>query len=264
MKSKKENNRKTFIIFITVMVVLYAAGYIVGVLVAKGERNGSLEKMISFLKNDFVKVIPPFYLLLSVVSFIIVFVLYMQCKMMYKKLLANTEDDNLWDCLENKMNQPLIISNVMQIIDIFFFGCIIWAAFFVSYGRNGGYESVILVIDSVFFFALIVINLVVSRGLIEIEKKLNPEKRGNVFAFKFNQVWMDSCDEAQKLIAYQAGYQSFKNTNLTCTIMWVLVFAGMFMFKTGVCPLLVVCIIWLVNSVSYMLRAAKLERGMQQ
>lgn len=263
MKNKKENKIKTFTIFIAVMVVLYVAGWIFGRLIARGERNGSLERMISFLKNDFVKAIPPFYLLLTVASSIIVFVLYMQCKRMYKTLQANPEDDDLWDCLENKMNQPLLISNVMQIIDIFFFGCIVWAASFASYGRNGGYETVVLAIDCVLFFALIVVNLVISRGLIEIEKKLNPEKRGNVFDLKFNQVWLESCDEAQKLIAYQAGYASFKNTNFACTIMWVLAFVGMFMFKTGIFPLLAVCAIWLVSSVSYMLRAAKLERGMR-
>lgn len=261
MKNKKENEKKIYIIFITVMIVLYGAGYFLGRLVAKGEKSGSLDTILTFLKNNLIEIVPPLFLLLAVVSVIILMVFYVSCQKKYKKLQDNREDDDLWDALEEKLNQPMILANAMQIVNLFFFGCIICIAEFHSYGKNGGYEAIVLAVDVILVFLTLVLHLVVSRGIVEIEKSLNPEKRGNVFDFRFNEVWLESCDEAQKLITYKAGYAAFKNTNITCMVLWILTFIGMFIFKSGIYPLLCVCLIWLVNSLSYMVRAARLEKG---
>ena len=95
---------------------------------------------------------------------------------------------------------------------------------------------------------------------IKLIQKLYPEKKGDPTSLKFQEQWLASCDEGQKLITYQAAYKAFQNTNAACIILWILAFVGMFILKTGVYPILCICIIWLINNVSYMLRAAKLER----
>ena len=260
MKSNKKSDKKIYITFIVVMVVLYEAGYLVGSLLAKGERNGSLKTVLEALK-DSLTVVPLLYFVLAIASLIAVGTLYLFCKKMYKNLQDNPEDDDLWDCLEDKLNQPMILSNVMGNLNLFFFGYVIWMAEFNSYGKNGGYETVIVIADSVLFFVILASEILVQKGVLDIEKKLNPEKQGNVFDFKFNEVWLSSCDEAQKLITYKATYKAFKDTNLTCIIFYALTGIGMFIFKTGIWPMLCVCVIMLVNNLSYMLRAAKLERG---
>lgn len=260
MKNNKKSDKKIYITFIVVMVVLYGAGYWVGRLVARGERSGNLETVLGTLKSSLTTVVPPLYFVLAILSLLVVGILYISCKKMYKTLQNNSEDDDLWDCLEDKLNQPLILSNVMSIMDIFFFGCVIWMAEFNSYGKNGGYEAVIVIADCVLFFVIMAAAMIVPKGIIDIEKKLNPEKEGNVFDFKFNEVWLSSCDEAQKLITYKATYKAFMDTNITCIVLYILTFIGTFMLKTGIWPMLCVCVIMLVNNLSYMLRAAKLER----
>lgn len=260
MKNKKKTNKKIYITFIVVMAVLYGAGYLVGSLMAKGERNGSLKTMLEVLKKSMTVVVPPLYLVLAVASLIVVCILYLSCKKMHKNLQENP-DDELWDCLEEKLNQPLILSQVMTIANLFFFGSVIWMAEFMDYGQNGGYEKILLAADIVLFFVILICGgMLIPKGIVDIEKKLNPEKEGDVFDFKFNEVWFSSCDEAQKLIVYQATYQAYKNTNLTCVVLYVLTFIGMLAFKTGIFPMLCVFIVMLVNSLSYMLRAAELER----
>lgn len=261
MKSNKKNDKKIYDTFIVAMIVLYGAGYLMGRLMAKGERSGSLEAVLGMLKNSLTTVVPPLYLVLAVVSLAVVCILFMSCKKMYKNLQVNPEDDDLWDCLEDKLNQPHILTNVMQIISLFFFGCVIWMSEFNSYGKNGGYENVILVADFVLFLVILAVGMLVQKGIVDIVKKLNPEKQGNVFDFKFNEVWLSSCDEAQKLIAYKATYKAFRDTNITCFVIYILAFMGIFIFKTGIWPMLCVCVIMLVNNLSYMLWAAKLERG---
>ncbi len=97
---------------------------------------------------------------------------------------------------------------------------------FVSYGKNGGYEAVIVIADCIFFVVLLAVELLVPKGIVDIEKKLNPEKQGNVFDFKFNEVWLSCCDEAQKLMTYQAAYKAFMDTNITCIVLYILTFIG--------------------------------------
>ncbi|MDE6434467.1 MAG: DUF3169 family protein [Lachnospiraceae bacterium] len=261
MKSNKKSDKKIYITFIVVMAVLYGAGYQAGRLVARGERSGSLEAVLGALKNSLTTVVPPLYFVLAVVFLIVVCILYLSCKKMYKALQNNPEDDDLWDCLEDKLNQPLILANVMSILNIFFFGCVTWMAEFNSYGKSGGYEAVIVIADCILFFVILAAVMLVPKGIVDIEKKLNPEKEGNVFDFKFNEVWLSSCDEAQKLMTYKATYKAFMDTNITCIVLYILTFIGIFMLNTGIWPMLCVCVIMLVNNLSYMLRAAKLERG---
>lgn len=260
MKKNKENDKKIYLIFIAVMIVLYGAGYLVGKLVAKGEKSGSLQPMIDALKENLTVVVPPLFLLLAVASLIAVCILYLSCRKMYQSLQANPKDDDLWDTLEEKLNQPMILANVMQIADVFFFGCIICISELNTYGKNGGYEAAILIIDIILFVVILVAGMLIPKGVVDIEKKLNPEKEGNVFDFKFSEVWLSSCDEAQQQLTYKAAYKAFKDTNTTCIVLYILAFIGMFLFKTGIYPILCICIIWLVNNLSYMLRAAKLER----
>ena len=49
-----------------------------------------------------------------------------------------------------------------------------------------------------------------SRFIVELEKKLNPEKKGDVIETNFSKKWEDSCDEAQKMIIYEAGYRAYR------------------------------------------------------
>ena len=84
MKNKeisKTTNKKLYITFVVVMVVLYGAGYMVGRLVAKGEKSGGLDTMLNAVKSSLTAAVPPLYLVLAVVSLIAVCVLFLSCKM---------------------------------------------------------------------------------------------------------------------------------------------------------------------------------------
>lgn len=260
MKSNKKNDRKIYITFFVVMAVLYGIGYLVGKSIAKGEKSGSLQAVIGALKSWLTTAVPPLYLVLAIVFLVAVGVLYTACKKMYQRQQEHPENDDLLDSLEDRLNWPLILANAMQTINIFFFGCVGWLVEFHSYGKNGGYETVIVIADSVLFFVILAVGMLVSKGVVDIEKKLNPEKQGNVFDFKFNEVWLSSCDEAQLLMVYKAAYKAFMDTNYVGIALCIITFIGMFIFKTGIYPMFCVCVIMLVNNLSYMLRAAKLER----
>lgn len=46
-----------------------------------------------------------------------------------------------------------------------------------------------------------------------------PEKKTSVYDLKFQKKWMDSCDEAEKILIGKCAYKAFGKTNLTCVIL---------------------------------------------
>ena len=98
------------------------------------------------------------------------------------------------------------------------------------------------------------------RNYKEKYKELNPEKKGNVLDSKFREVWMDSCDEAQQMMVYKSAYKAFSNTNMVCIWLIAITFVCAMLFKTDILSMIIVCLIWFINTFSYMLHAAKLER----
>lgn len=72
---------------------------------------------------------------------------------------------------------------------------------------------------------------------------------------------MNSCDEAQRMTLYQAGYRAFLNTNITCVVLFVISFVCAVLFQTGLLAFVMIGVIWFVNNMTYMIQGAKLEKG---
>ena len=47
---------------------------------------------------------------------------------------------------------------------------------------------------------------VLQQKIVDLERRINPEKRGSVYDMKFQKTWMDSCDEAERAQIGQACY----------------------------------------------------------
>lgn len=256
----RKSNKAIFITFIAVLLILYAAGYFVGRMVARVEGTVSFEQVTQTVKAFLIHALPIVFLVVSVLAIVILTIAFLSCNAMYKKLQNDRDNDDLWDLLEDRLNVPVILSNAFSIIDTCLFCCILYASLVTGYGKNGGYQTVILIAGFLLFVIAAILEIVIPKLILDIEKKLNPEKQGNVLDLNFQKVWMNSCDEAEKLIVYKAGYKAFLNTNITCIILCMVAFVVTLLFKMDVLALVFVCIIWFANNLSYMLRAAKLEK----
>ena len=85
----------------------------------------------------------------------------------------------------------------------------------------------------------------------------------NIFDKDFNKEWLASCDEAQKLMIYEAAYKAFQATQMTCMVMWILALMGMMMFGIGIMPSVCVFIIWLTLTISYCVACRNIEKRKQ-
>lgn len=272
----KKKEVKKFIIFMIILAISFAGGLAIGAIIAMLKKDNGFDNLMQHLTDKCVVATPIVYFSLSTVLLIIIFILYGICNKQFKRILnlkstqtdadmdldddedETSELDRLCDNLDNKLNYPLILSNIMLILSMFLFSAIFCVIDYA--GKKDTYSMLTISLSFVFFIGIYVVNIVIGRGCIEMTKKLNPEKEGYVFDTKFRDVWFNSCDEAQQLMIYKAGYVAFKRVSTACTILWIVSFVGMMIFKTGIYPVLVVCVIWMINSVSYMVEAAKLER----
>lgn len=258
-KQKEKSTKKIFIIFVLVLAICFLAGYIVGKIMGKVDKAQGLDTVAAAIRAFAFDAIPILFAVVSFLGCLLPVIVYARCNTLYKQLQKERENDDLWDTLEDKLNVPMILSNIFSIVELCLFFCFLYEIE-AGYGKAGGYSSVMLVIAVVLFVITTGIEILIPKLTVDIEKALNPEKHGNVLDFQFHKVWMNSCDEAERLIAYRAGYQAFLSTNLACLILCIVTFIFTFLFKTDIMGFVYVCMILLVNNVSYMLRAAKLER----
>ena len=122
--------------------------------------------------------------------------------------------------------------------------------------------------DSVFVVAvvpLLLVELAWSYGLqaavIRAMQRLAPEKRGNVFDLRFPKDWYASCDEAERQRIGECGYHTY--ITMTSIYPFALLVALLAVMYGGANVLWAVLLggLWLTQTLTYLLRAYKLEHG---
>lgn len=191
--------------------------------------------------------------IVSVVLSVAGFFIYNHYKKMASKM--DLEDEENRDRLEHGLNSALLIASVNTVLSWVFFGmgfyCMIERA-----ERN--LLSLLLCMTG--FILSTACTSVTQQKIVNLEKELNPEKNGSVYDLQFHKKWMKSCDEAERFYIYKCAFASYKVTQITCMVLSViLVLIGM-IFPIGILPLISVCIIWGVSTISYSVVAMKVEK----
>ena len=100
----------------------------------------------------------------------------------------------------------------------------------------------------------LVVSIILTQKVVNFAKELNPEKQGSVYDINFGKKWLNSSDEAEKFVMYKSSYTSMKATSYTCMGLWLFCLIGMMSFGFGVLPLVMVVVIWLVQTSAYCLQ----------
>ena len=75
--------------------------------------------------------------------------------------------------------------------------------------------------------------------------------RDRVYDMKFQKKWLETCDEAEKIIVGKCAFKAFNITNSMCSVLAVILAISALMFGIGFLPSFVVCLIWIVNMSIY-------------
>ena len=250
------SERRTKIIFGVVLVASFVIGLVWGLF------SPSLENAVSF--NDFVQSITDvinreaYYAgtMVMIVAGMVTFVLYHQSRKAYE--MWDEEDDWAIDKIEEKLSLASIVMNG-SVIFTYIFSAIGVAQIpnYFAEGKSGILKSVVLILG---IFLAVIILMVANAKIVNFEKELNPEKKGSVYDMNFQKKWMESSDEAEKLVTYKCGFAAYKSVNIVCLVLWLVCMFGMEIWNWDNIPVLMVGAIWLTAYISYSKEALKLSK----
>ena len=249
----KEANRKAMPRFLLLVLVGAIVGGIVGFYSAKYDVDrlaGSMKSAGAFFGNYVSSWI---LLAIAVITPIVVIPVYQKTK---RLLLAwDGEDESVCDIAEKKLNTVLLINGI----------ALISAFFLISATYSGGFAMIekhlnMYVLAIVAFLVILAEGIITQQKVVDIIKIMYPEKTASVYDLKFQKKWVDSCDEAEKIMIGRCAFEAFKVTNSVCGALSVILAISALMFDIGFLPSFVVCLIWLVNQCAYCRAAAKCSK----
>lgn len=86
---------------------------------------------------------------------------------------------------------------------------------------------------------------------VKLIQKTHPEKKGDPSSAKFQEQWLESCDEAEKECIYQASYKGYQTVMKWAPILTFVALILHMFFDTGILAIVMTSVIWLVTSVTY-------------
>jgi len=256
-EENKKQNKKVKRSFIIVMILSVIFGAVIGFSASTLSVNmETLTPMLASAVTNGLGVAAPFLMLvLFIVTLIYLAVRFSGCK---KKWEAEKDtSDEVYDEVDTKLTNLLSVVQVYTVVSYFLFS----AAFYYAVHVKG---SIWFLMALIVFIADMVIVLGYQRKIVDFTKIMNPEKQGSVYDMKFQEKWMDSCDELEKQMIYQCGFKAYQVANIMCVVLWT-VFTCMAMFlKISLWPVAIVSLFWLVLTVTYLAEGKKLDKKMKQ
>ncbi len=163
-----------------------------------------------------------------------------------KKQLSSWDGENeeVSDAIDKQLSIVIWITSAALILSYFL----------IAASYSGGFEAfknknwiILLFIGIVSFVAVMIEAILIQQKCVDTTKKMNPEKTASVYDTKFQKKWIDSCDEAEKILIGKCAFKAYSATNNVCALLAIVLAICALVFDIGFLPSLVVCLIWIVN-----------------
>lgn len=248
----KAANRKALPKFILIMVLSMAGGGCLGYFAAKYGLNtlsGSLKAAGDFFG---LRVAPWLMLAVAILEPVVALPLYRQAK----KLLAawDGEDERVSDAVEEKLTVMLWMTGAAFVISFF----LIAASYSGGFAMFDQEENLLpYFVSLAAFFAILIETVIIQTTCINTVRKTNPEKTVSALDMRFKKKWLDSCDEAEKIVIGKCAYKAYRASDTACSILAIILALGALVFDIGFLPSLAVCVIWFASHWAYCWEAMK-------
>ena len=110
------------------------------------------------------------------------------------------------------------------------------------------------------FLVSVVMIVVHQQKVVDLTRRINPEKQGSVYDTKFLKKWVDSCDESEQRQMGQAAFKAYRAAVNTCLWLWAALIVLHCAFDTGLLPIVMVLVIFGVLQIVYTLECIRLSR----
>ncbi len=252
----KKANRKALPKFILSLVGGMIVGGFAGYFCAKYGLNALSDNLKAAGEFFGLRIAPWLMLAIAILQPILCAPFYQKAK----RLLAgwDGEDEEVSDAVDETLSIIIWMTGTALIISFF----LIAAAYSGGFSTFDHEENTIPYFVSIAaFFTIMIEALIFQQKCVDAAKKTNPEKTASIYDMKFQKKWMDSCDEAEKIMIGKCAFKAYGATNAVCPVLAILFALSALVLGTGFLPSLAVCVIWLVNHTVYCKEATKYSKA---
>lgn len=253
----RQENKKALPRFILIIVLSLALGIGLGLALVKlnlEDFQDALAAAALFFTNH---VAAWLMIALPVAEFAVCLPIYFSAKKQFSAW--DGEDETVSGEVEAKLSVCIWITGLATVLAMF-----LLSAMFAGFVGNAGTPQMM---PAPMFFgglAAFLVNLfvptVLQQKLIDLTKRLNPEKKGSVYDTKFQKKWYDSCDEAERVLIGQCAFKAYRAMCYTCMALWMVFALGGMFFDWGFLPAMAVCVVWGAGQSVYAWWSLKLDR----
>ena len=266
IENKKEENKKEDKKALPKLILLTIISGIVGGCLSSGLIK-TMEILTSKTSNNLVEVFHNAQMSLSkyagftaiglaIILSLVSFSLYHRSKKIVQT--QNIDDEEVHRQVEKKLSTALLLISLNTIFSYLMFGIAFYCIVIRERFDTTCIISVILAFVSFIFQT--VSTSINQQKVVNLEKEMNPEKKGSVYDFQFHKKWMNSCDEAERFYAYKCAFSAYQTTQVVCLVLSVFLVLLGSVFPIGLLPLICVIIIWGVSTIVYIIQTMKVDQ----
>lgn len=257
----KKEDKKAFKGFISLMIISAIIGCFLGGM-SKNLKQVFGENISNLLVNILQEITPFASLIISILIIIISKIIYSNSRKKYNLWKQINEDDDTIDKIEENLAYVLMLTSINTILGFFFIGVGMSLLPFNNINGNVNFIKIMCLIIG--FILCFVSSILIQKNIINLEKEINPLLKGSIYDKNFSKKWLDSCDESIRLGIFKSSYKAYTSVTTTCIILWVACIIGYDLWDFGVMPMVMITIIWLVQTISYYMESIKSSKAKQR
>lgn len=246
------DNRQNWPKFVAILIVALFAGGALGTAVTWIMENPSRDEVIRHL-GVALGACSPWVVLCALLFWAGSVVCYRRAKAAFASW--NGEDEDVLESTEHLLSWSILWATASQ---FFAFGAFSVVVSLIPLGY-ADYLSLLAAIVGLLVVTFLV--LLSQQRVVDLTRRINPEKQGSVYDLKFQKKWLASCDEAERQRIGQAAYSSFLVTSRTAMVVWIAMVLVNLYLPIGPLPVLAALIPWGVGQISYLAACLKMERS---
>ena len=249
--NEKSENRKALPRFFVTMALSLLGGGVLGFVIGCSRVFGLEAAALADGLSAVLSAVTPWGIpVTSVLTLGTCFFLYRAAAKKYAAWGGGDEDETS-ESVDVLLSWTLLLSALQLLFNLFFL------AAFCVYHLDGAIDGLTLV--GVFLLSCGLV-IFAQQKTVDLERRMNPEKRGSVYDSKFQKKWLDSCDESERRQIGQACYRAYMVTTRLCLGLWLVLVVLSMVFEMSLLPVFVLLLVWGVMQATYTLECIRLGK----